>query len=74
MTKGRNDMPKGKVKWFDRDKGFGFIEPEEGGDDVFVHVSAVKEAGMDDLKEDQVLEYELKTERGRTAAGDLKAA
>jgi len=53
-------MPKGKVKWFNSTKGFGFIEPNDGGKDVFVHISAVKSAGMQDLTEGQELEFELK--------------
>ncbi len=46
-------MPKGKVKWFNKTKGYGFIEPEEGDKDVFVHISAVKNSGMEDLEEGQ---------------------
>ena len=52
-------MPKGKVKWFNSTKGYGFIEADEGGDDVFVHISAVKSAGMQDLDEGQEVEYDL---------------
>ena len=52
-------MPKGKVKWFNKTKGYGFIEPEEGDKDVFVHISAVKNSGMEDLEEGQELEFEL---------------
>ncbi len=51
-------MPKGKVKWFNKTKGYGFIEPEEGDKDVFVHISAVKNSGMEDLEEGQELEFE----------------
>ena len=63
----------GTVKWFNATKGYGFIEPEEGGGDVFVHISAVERAGMRSLNENQRLEYELQTERGKTAAVNLKS-
>lgn len=67
-------MPTGTVKWFNATKGFGFIEPDEGGSDVFVHISAVQNAGMDGLNEGQKVSYELEQGRnGKTAAGDLKA-
>ena len=65
-------MPKGKVKWFNSTKGYGFIAPDEGGDDVFVHISAVRNAGMQDLDEDQVVEYELVQNNGKTSAENLK--
>jgi CspA family cold shock protein len=65
-------MPKGKVKWFNSTKGFGFIEPNDGGKDVFVHISAVKSAGMQDLDEGQELEFELKEANGKTSAENLK--
>ena len=65
-------MATGTVKWFNTEKGFGFIQPAEGGKDVFVHITAVKEAGMMTLTEGQKVSFELKTERGKTAAGDLK--
>ena len=65
-------MPKGKVKWFNSTKGYGFIAPDEGGDDVFVHMSAVRNAGMQDLQEDQVVEYELVQNNGKTSAENLK--
>jgi CspA family cold shock protein len=65
-------MPKGKVKWFNSTKGYGFIAPDEGGDDVFVHISAVRNAGMQDLEEDQVVEYELVENNGKTSAENLK--
>jgi CspA family cold shock protein len=68
----RRNMPKGKVKWFNSTKGYGFIEPEDGGDDVFVHMSAVRNAGMQDLQEDQVVEYELVQNNGKTSAENLK--
>ena len=65
-------MPKGKVKWFNSTKGYGFIEPEEGDNDVFVHISAVKSAGMQDLDEGQEVEYDLVENNGKTAAENLK--
>jgi CspA family cold shock protein len=65
-------MATGTVKWFNTEKGFGFIQPSDGGKDVFVHVTAVKEAGMLTLTEGQKVSFELKTERGKTAAGSLK--
>jgi len=67
-------MATGKVKWFNETKGFGFIMPDEGDKDVFVHISAVQAAGLATLKEDQQVEYELHTDerRGKTSAVDLK--
>ena len=67
-------MAIGTVKFFNPVKGFGFIEPETGDKDVFVHVSAVQGAGMDTLTEGQRVSYDVITERGKTAAGNLKAA
>ena len=67
-------MPTGTVKFFDAVKGFGFIQPESGEKDVFVHISAVQNAGMDTLAEGQRVSYEVVTERGKLAAGNLKAA
>lgn len=65
-------MPTGTVKWFNTQKGYGFIQPEEGGSDVFVHISAVKQAGLFEITEGQRVEYELQpTPNGRTAAGNL---
>ena len=66
-------MANGTVKWFNTTKGFGFIQPEDGGNDVFVHISAVQRAGMQSLNEGQRLSYELQTEKGRTAAVNLQA-
>ncbi len=65
-------MPKGKVKWFNSTKGYGFIAPDDGGEDVFVHMSAVRNAGMQDLEEDQVVEFELVQNNGKTSAENLK--
>ena len=67
-------MATGTVKFFDAGKGFGFIQPESGDKDVFVHVSAVQSAGMDTLAEGQRVSYEVVTERGKQAASNLKAA
>lgn len=65
-------MPIGTVKWFNPTKGFGFIQPESGEKDVFVHVSAVEQAGMGTLTEGQRISYDVVTERGKTAAGNLR--
>jgi CspA family cold shock protein len=65
-------MAKGMVKWFNPTKGFGFIQPEDGGADVFVHISAVKNAGLHTLDENQEVSFELANEKGRTSAVDLK--
>ena len=67
-------MPNGTVKWFNVTKGYGFIEPEEGGSDVFVHITAVQQSGMEGLQDGQKVSYELEEGRnGRMAASDLKA-
>jgi CspA family cold shock protein len=66
-------MSNGTVKWFNTTKGYGFIQPEEGGADVFVHISAVEKAGLRSLNEGQRLSFELQKERGKTAAVNLKA-
>ena len=63
----------GTVKWFNPTKGFGFITPDAGGNDVFVHISAVQEAGMQGLDEGQKVEYDVQENRGKEAAGNLKA-
>lgn len=67
-------MAIGTVKFFNAAKGFGFIEPENGEKDVFVHISAVQRAGMDTLSEGQRVSYEVVTERGKLAADKLAAA
>ena len=66
------DMPKGTVKWFNSQKGFGFIQPQGGGKDVFVHISAVERAGLSGLNEGQVVEFEEVSNRGKTSAENLK--
>ena len=66
-------MPNGTVKWFNAEKGFGFIGPEDGSTDVFVHISAVKRAGFPALADGQKVQYEIVPGRqGKTAAGNLK--
>jgi CspA family cold shock protein len=67
-------MAIGTVKWFNPAKGFGFIQPESGDTDVFVHVSAVERSGMSVLNEGQRVSYEVVSERGKMAASNLKAA
>lgn len=69
-------MATGTVKWFNDQKGFGFIAPDDGGKDVFVHVSAVEQAGMRGLNEGQKLSYEIVTDNrsGKASAGRLQAA
>jgi cold shock protein len=67
-------MPKGTVKWFNAQKGFGFIAPEDGGSDAFVHISAVERSGIGDLREGQKVSYELVADRrsGKMSADKLK--
>jgi CspA family cold shock protein len=67
-------MPLGTVKWFNPTKGYGFIQPDSGGKDVFVHISAVQRAGMETLDEGQRLEFQVVPGRdGRTSADNIKA-
>ena len=65
-------MPQGTVKWFNPTKGYGFIQPQEGGKDVFVHISAVERAGLSTLNEGQTVQFELVENRGKTSAENLK--
>ena len=65
-------MAKGTVKWFNPTKGYGFIQPQGGGKDVFVHVSAVERAGLNSLNEGQVVEFEEVSSKGKTSAENLK--
>jgi cold shock protein len=67
-------MPVGTVKFFNTQKGYGFIQPEDGSKDVFVHITAVERAGMRSLMEGQKVTYEVVTERGKPAAGNLQPA
>jgi CspA family cold shock protein len=65
-------MSKGIVKWFDPVKGYGFIQPDEGGKDVFIHISALQSAGLSTLADGQKVAYELVTEKGKTSAAKIK--
>ncbi|MBX7248973.1 MAG: cold-shock protein [Caulobacteraceae bacterium] len=65
-------MSTGTVKWFNTTKGYGFIQPEDGGKDVFVHISAVQRAGLQGLNEGQRVSFDLENERGKTAAVNLQ--
>ena len=67
-------MATGTVKWFNVQKGFGFIQPEDGGKDVFVHITAVQAAGLNGLNDGQKVSYEVVRERGKEAAANLKPA
>jgi CspA family cold shock protein len=69
-------MATGTVKWFNPTKGFGFIQPDDGGQDVFVHISAVERAGMGSLNEGQKVSFELERDQknGKMSAGQLKSA
>lgn len=69
-----SERKNGKVKWYNSQKGYGFIQPNDGGSDVFVHVSAVERSGMKTLNEGDSLSYVLVTEKGKTSAADLAAA
>ena len=66
-------MPVGTVKWFNATKGFGFIQPEDGSKDVFVHISAVQNANLESLHEGQRVSFDVQQERGKAAATNLKA-
>jgi CspA family cold shock protein len=68
------DVAKGTVKWFNPTKGYGFIQPAGGGQDVFVHISAVQRAGLTTLNENQTVEYELVENRGKSSAENLKVS
>lgn len=65
-------MATGTVKWFNGQKGYGFIQPDDGGKDVFVHATAVERAGMSALVEGQKISFEIVTDRGKASAGNLK--
>jgi len=65
-------MARGTVKWFNSQKGYGFIEPQGGGKDVFVHISAVEKAGLPGLNEGQMVEFDEVPNKGKTSAENLK--
>ena len=67
-------MATGTVKWFNNAKGYGFIQPTDGSKDVFVHISAVERSGLDGLAEGQKVTFDVVTERGKSAAANLKVA
>jgi CspA family cold shock protein len=70
---GRSGMPTGTVKWFNTTKGYGFIAPDDGGKDVFVHISAVERAGLTGLNDNQKIGYEMQSGRdGKMSASDLR--
>jgi cold shock protein len=71
---GRNDVATGTVKWFNSNKGYGFIQPDNGGKDVFVHISAVERAGLSDLREGAKLSYEVVANRGKESAENLRVS
>ena len=65
-------MAIGSVKWFNASKGYGFIAPEDGSKDVFVHISAVERAGLNGLSDGQKVSYELATDKGKTSAANIQ--
>lgn len=65
-------MATGTVKWFNTTKGYGFIQPDEGGKDVFVHITAVERSGLDGLKDGQKISFDVVPDRGKSAAANLK--
>ena len=69
---GENIVARGTVKWFNPTKGYGFIQPDGGGKDVFLHISAVEQAGLSTLNEGAKVEYEVIADRGKESAGKLK--
>ena len=65
-------MARGTVKWFNSQKGYGFIQPQDGGRDVFIHISAVEKAGLSGLNEGAKVSYDIVSDRGKESAGNLK--
>ena len=67
-------MATGKVKWFNAAKGYGFITPDDGGKDVFVHITALQKAGLQELRDGQKITYDMTEERGKSTASNLKVS
>ena len=65
-------MVNGTVKWFNTNKGYGFIEPDDGGKDVFIHISAVEKSGLKTLLENQKITFEINQDKGRLSAANIK--
>ena len=65
-------MANGTVKWFNTNKGYGFIEPDDGGKDVFIHISAVEKSGLKTLLENQKITFEINQDKGRSSAANIK--
>jgi CspA family cold shock protein len=74
QTQGDDTVATGTVKWFNPTKGYGFIQPQTGGKDVFVHISAVERAGLSTLNEGQIIQYEIVSSRGKESAENLKVS
>jgi CspA family cold shock protein len=74
LAQGEITMATGTVKWFNPTKGFGFIEPKDGGGDVFVHISAVEASSLNGLNEGDKVEYDVQEEKGKQSAANLKEA
>src|ERR1700741_297645 len=71
-SKGRSEVPTGTVKWFNATKGYGFIQPDGGGKDVFVHISAVEKAGLSSLNEGAKVTFDVVADRGKESAANLR--
>ena len=72
IKKRRDIMVNGTVKWFNTNKGYGFIEPDDGGKDVFIHISAVEKSGLKTLLENQKVTFEINQDKGRSSAANIK--